>query len=293
MERFRRVFLFINRGKERVRELGRGIALDLLDLDRTLIVAAATRDHLAIGDLPVEIADPPAGADLAVVLGGDGTLLSAVAAFAPAGVPMLGINLGTLGFLSAVPPRLAASAFRRVFGPLEPPVRELPVIEAALLRGGRRTGQFPAVNDVVVGRNAAGKLNVLDLDADGRYVDTLIGDGAVVATQAGSTGYALSCGGPIVPPGVEALVVAPVASHCLASRPLLLPASSRVTLRVKSGHDDGVLSVDGQVHVALRDEDVVEVTATPQRARLLDPDPADFFETVRSKLAFGAGGRPR
>lgn len=289
-----RVFLFINREKERVRELGREIALALLDAGRQVVAAASTCEFLQLEDLPgVETADPPAGVDLAVVLGGDGTLLSAVAAFAPAGIPMLGINLGTLGFLTAVGPRHAAECFRLVFAEGQGRIRELPLVEAALQRGGSRTGLFPALNDIVVGRNPAAKVNVLDLYVDDHYVDTLIGDGAVIATAAGSTGYALSCGGPVVTPGVECLVVAPIASHTLSARPLVLPAASRVTLRVKSGHGEGILSVDGQVHLNLRDDDAVVVTGSALRAKLLEPERTDFFETLRTKLNFGIGGRAR
>lgn len=294
MERCERIFLFINREKERVREVGREVALALLDEGRRVVAAPATCDFLQITDLPgVEAGEPPAHADLAVVLGGDGTLLSAVAAFAPAGIPMLGVNLGTLGFLTAVGPRHAAEAFRAVFSGDATPVRELPLVQAALLRGGTRTGLFPALNDIVVGRNPAAHVNVLDLYADDRFVDTLIGDGAVIATALGSTGYALSCGGPVVAPGLDCLVVAPVASHTLGARPLIFPAGCRITLRVKSGHGEGILSVDGQVHLNLRDDDAIVVTLSDLRAKLVEPLPGDFFSTLRDKLNFGAGGRAR
>lgn len=294
MPEFQRIFLFINREKERVREVGRETALLLTAAGRQVVVAPPTFAFLDLEDVAgVETAEPPAGCDLAVVLGGDGTLLSAGALFSPAGIPMLGVNLGTLGFLSSVTPHGIAEAFRTLFEDGELGIRELAQIEARLDRDGRMVRTATALNDVVVGRAPAAKVNVLDLYLDDRYVDTVIGDGVVVATATGSTAYALSCGGPIVAPGVDSLVVTPISSHTLATRPIVLPGAARITLRVKSGHDQGLLSIDGQEHLPLADGDALFITRSPRTARLVVPPGFDFFETLRRKLGFGAGGRAR
>lgn len=226
-------------------------------------------------------------ADLVVAMGGDGTLLRAARLAAATETPVLGVNLGGLGFLSACGPAGMERCLNRFLaGRLKPANRTM--LEVRLLRGARRMGPFWAANDAVVKTGAVARVARLGLWVDGRRVDSFIGDGLIVATPGGSTAYALACGGPIVEPGAPVIQVCPISAHTLSQRPLVLPDKSRVEIALEKGNRaaEVVLSLDGQVHLRLAPGDRVEVARGSKRFRLIPPE-MDWFQVLRTKLDWG------
>jgi NAD+ kinase len=223
--------------------------------------------------------------DLVVVLGGDGTLLSAVRATAAADAPLLGVNLGSLGFLTDVPlsslfPMLDAIAQGRA------PVEQRSLMQCDLLRGEEILGSYKAFNDAVVNKTVLARLNNYDLFIDKVFVSSYRADGMIVATPTGSTAYSLSAGGPVVMPTVNAFVITPVAPHSLTHRPLVVPDSAVVEILLRSDEEVAYLSMDGQPGVDLRDGDRVRCRRSEHKVSLFRTE-ADFFHVLRTKLKWG------
>ena len=223
--------------------------------------------------------------DLVVVLGGDGTLLSAARATATIDVPLLGVNLGSLGFLTEVPlqsmyPMLEAIAEGRAASGY----RSLMQVE--LLRGDNVLGSYLVFNDAVVNKTALARLNTYDLFIDKAFVAGYRADGMIVATPTGSTAYSLSAGGPVLMPTVNALVITPVAPHSLTHRPLVVPDSAEIEILLRSEDEVAYLSLDGQPGLDMRDGDRVRCRRSQHQVNLLRTG-TDFFHVLRSKLKWG------
>jgi NAD+ kinase len=222
--------------------------------------------------------------DLVIVLGGDGTLLSAVRATAGADAPLLGVNLGSLGFLTDVPlsslfSMLDAIAQSRAH------VEERSLMQCDLLRAEEVLGSYMAFNDVVVNKTALARLNHYDLFVDNVFVSSYRADGMIVATPTGSTAYSLSAGGPVMMPTVNAFVITPVAPHALTHRPLVVPDSSVVEILLRS-EEVAYLSMDGEPGLDLRDGDRVRCRRSDHKVSLFHTD-TDFFHVLRTKLKWG------
>ncbi len=223
--------------------------------------------------------------DLVVVLGGDGTLLSAARVTAAADVPLLGVNLGSLGFLTEVPvsslyPMLEAIAQGRA------PVEERSLMQCDLLRREAILGSYLVFNDAVVNKTALARLNNYDLYIDKVFVSSYRADGMIVATPTGSTAYSLSAGGPVLMPTVKAFVITPVAPHSLTHRPLVVPDSVEIEILLRSDEEVAYLSLDGQPGLDLSDGDRVRCRRSEHNVHLFRSD-TDFFHLLRSKLKWG------
>ncbi len=223
--------------------------------------------------------------DLVVVLGGDGTLLSAARVTAAADVPLLGVNLGSLGFLTEVPvsslyPMLEAIAQGRA------PVEERSLMQCDLLRREKILGSYLVFNDAVVNKTALARLNHYDLYIDKVFVSSYRADGMIVATPTGSTAYSLSAGGPVLMPTVKAFVITPVAPHSLTHRPLVVPDSVEIEILLRSDEEVAYLSLDGQPGLDLSDGDRVRCRRSEHNVHLFRSD-TDFFHLLRSKLKWG------
>jgi NAD+ kinase len=223
--------------------------------------------------------------DLVVVLGGDGTLLSAVRATAATDAPLLGVNLGSLGFLTDVP---LSSLFTMLdqIAQGRAPVEQRSLMQCDLLRGEEILGSYKAFNDVVVNKTALARLNNYDLFVDKAFVSSYRADGMIVATPTGSTAYSLSAGGPVVMPNVNAFVVTPVAPHSLTHRPLVVPDSAVVEILLRSDEEVAYLSLDGQPGLDLKDGDRVRCRRSEHKVSLFRTD-VDFFHVLRTKLKWG------
>lgn len=225
----------------------------------------------------------PGAIDLLFVLGGDGTLLGFAREFAPHQIPLLGINVGRLGFLSeAEPDDLPAAVDRILKGDYCLEARMM--LEAEWVRDGEARGSFLALNDVGVARGSFSRMITTTVFVDGVYLSRFSGDGLVVATPTGSTAYSLSAGGPIVVPHLDAILLTPVAPHTLTARPMVLAPQDEVSIRIEAPHDHIGLTVDGQLGVQLKPGDEVRVRRAPHTTVLVKWKERAFFDVVRRKL---------
>lgn len=223
--------------------------------------------------------------DYAIVLGGDGTLLSAARSVAKASVPILGVNLGTLGFLTEVPlPELysALDAIHDNHYSLD--CRAM--INCQLVREGKSIASYDALNDAIVNKVSIARLASLDLYIDDMFVSNYKADGMIVATPTGSTAYSVAAGGPILMPSVEAFVVTPVSPHSLTHRPLVVRDTSTIVVLVNTEQEAAFLSIDGQVGMELRDGDRIVCRKSEHSVKLVRISKT-FFEVLRTKLKWG------
>ena len=225
-------------------------------------------------------------ADLVLVLGGDGTLLSAARMVEERGVPILGINMGGLGFLTEVGGEHLYKTLERVFAK-DFYVEERLMLRARLDRQGRRIAQATVLNDVVVTKGELSRMIAMTITIDGRFVTSLRGDGLILSTPTGSTAYSMSAGGPIVSPAVNALVITPICPHTLTHRPLLVPGTATLAVTLTS-HDKGAMvTFDGQAGVAIREGDTVTIKPSQHKTRLIRFPERTYYDVLRRKLKWG------
>ena len=237
--------------------------------------------------------------DLVITAGGDGTILRAVKVTAPFGIPMVGINMGRLGFMTEL---RVDDALEQLPLYLEGACRvdEHNMVQARLVKGSNGTsevlGPFPALNDVVVGRGAISRVVTIRTNIDGADVASLRADGIILATATGSTGYSLAVGGPIIDPLSEALVLKPIAAHVGLSAALVLSPTAKIKLYLE-GAQKAILSVDGFVDLPLEPGDWIEIEQSPLKTRFLRANPTNhFYATITRRLGFsirGQGGLDR
>jgi NAD+ kinase len=282
-ERFRRIALVGRHGDPGAPAPLAALAAFLVGRGHTVLLEPDAADGAGIAGVATLTDDALADAiDLAIVLGGDGTMLSEARRLAPHDVPLIGINLGRLGFLTDIP-----------LARMEPPVAAMldgryteerrTLLAVTLTRPDGSTTSAPALNEVVVNRGALGSMIECAVAIDGRLVYTMRADGVIVATPTGSTAYALSTGGPILAPEVRAFALVPIAPHALTHRPIALPDRSTIDITVSRGRDAAV-HCDGQAHFELAEGDRVTARRAPHTARLLHPEYHDYFAMLREKL---------
>jgi NAD+ kinase len=220
-----------------------------------------------------------------VVLGGDGTLLSAARCMAEAGIPVLGVNLGSLGFLTEVPLEELYPTLKGIEeGRCNVETRSM--VHCEVLRKGSLVASYDALNDIVVGKGTVSRLNHCDVYIDGAFVSAYKADSLIVSTPTGSTAYSLAAGGPILMPSVDAFVVTPVAAHSLTNRPLVVRDTSQIEIVVNTGHDEAYLSIDGQIGMPMYDGDRVTCRKSEHQVKLLRIQ-GTFFDVLRAKLKWG------
>src|SRR6185312_10984626 len=226
------------------------------------------------------------GCDLAIVLGGDGTLLSAARALGGRAIPLLAVNLGSLGFLTSIPIKEFFPELERTLsGDFRVTRRGL--LHVAVIRGGERVAEYDALNDVVIAKSSIARIVDLDVWAGDTFVSEYKADGLIVSTPTGSTAYSLAAGGPIIFPTVNAVCVTPICPHTLTNRPLLIPGNLPVRVISHVKDDDSFLTVDGQVGGALEPGDQVECTASTSEVLLIQNPDKTFFDVLRQKLKWG------
>jgi len=225
--------------------------------------------------------DVAAASDLVVVLGGDGTLLSVAHHAARAGVPVMGVNLGRLGFLTEIPVSEALATLDRFLADGGPLVSPRWLVEA-------RTGDETAycLNDVVVTKGAKSRMIELAIFVDGRDVADLKADGLIVSTPTGSTAYSLSAGGPILHPKVPAILLTPICPHTLSFRPMAVPATATVGVRLLTGGEEVHMTLDGQRGGAMAAGDLVEVRKAPFELQLVASPRRSYYDLVKEKLGW-------
>jgi NAD+ kinase len=228
----------------------------------------------------------PDGCELAIVLGGDGTLLSAARAVGNRAIPLLAVNLGGLGFLTSIPmqdlfPQLECC----LLGSQE--VMRRKMLHVALMRGGTVVAEYEALNDVVIAKSAIARIVDLEAWAGDSFICEYKADGLIISTPTGSTAYSLSAGGPIVYPTVNAICLTPICPHMLTNRPVLLPETSVVMIRCRGGDESVFLTIDGQIGEPLKRDDCVVCRSSQYALHLIRPPRMMFFDVLRQKLKWG------
>jgi len=279
------VGLFSKRNAEKAAELAPGLVRWLESRGLKVRMDEVTSRYAGRGPgLPP--AEVPEGCDLIVVLGGDGTLLSAARAVGGREVPLFAVNLGGLGFLTTIPPdRIYADLEAALRGELRIGKRRM--LHCDLERNGETVSSYEALNDVVVNKSQIARMADLEARVDAHYVCEFKADGLIVATPTGSTAYSLSAGGPIVFPSVECLCLTPICPHMLTNRPVIVPEASVIRIRVRSADGETYLTVDGQRGEPLRHDDVAVCRSSGHVVRLVRPPNQKFFDVLRAKLKWG------
>ena len=249
------------------------------------VVTLATDQPRLEGARVVSEEELPAAIDIAVVLGGDGTMLRAAALVADHGIPVLGVNLGRLGFLTPFDPADARAAIvAGLAGRLQRSERSRLMVSYVPVNGPRE--QRPALNDAVIHQGGAARLVELEARLDGKVIAMYRADGLIVCTSAGSTAYNLAAGGPILTPGQGAMALTPICAHALTNRPLVVPQSGGLSVTLGGDTMTAVLTVDGQWARTVSAGDRVDITATARPLRVFLSD-KDYFEILREKLHWG------
>ena len=254
----------------------------------TLPDAAATLETRAVQE-----ADIAAEVDLIIAVGGDGTMLHAAALTGSGKVPLLGVNRGRLGFLADISPAEMLENLEQILeGNYSRETRLLLEAKITAADGSQRLAV--AVNDIVLQRRETGRMIDVETRIADRYVNTHAGDGLIVATPTGSTAYALSCGGPIIEPLLDAVVIVPICPHTLGDRPIVIPASLDIEVKLLPRHDTKAeVSVDGHSLGELHPDDRLLISESANRITLIHPPGYDYYGILRSKLHWGRDNRTR
>jgi NAD+ kinase len=235
---------------------------------------------------PVERKELPNHVEMIIVLGGDGTLLSVARQVWNRDIPILGVNLGGLGFLTEV-------SLEELQGQIENVIQgdfktdERDVLNASVIRKGEKIVEFTVLNDAVINKGALARIIDLEISIDGEYLTTFQSDGLIISTPTGSTAYNLSAGGPIVYPSLHTLIITPICPHTLTNRPIVIPDDVEVRAWLKSKQQEVILTLDGQQGFPLEFEDVVKVRKAEGRILLIKSPYRNYFELLRRKLKWG------
>ncbi len=228
----------------------------------------------------------PSLVGIIIVLGGDGTMLSVCRLVGDKEIPILGVNIGGLGFLTEVhKDELYEVLEKALTGGC--PLEERIMLTACVYRQSECIAEYIVMNDVVVNKGALARIIDLETYINHNYVTTFKADGLIVSTPTGSTAYALSAGGPILYPTLNSIVLAPICPHTLTNRPIVLPDDVLIEIVLRSQTEDVFLTIDGQVGFPLRLNDIVKVTKSLFKAKLLTPCEKDYFQILRTKLKWG------
>ena len=259
------------------------LALFLAGTGRTVVFEVETAQNVGFGDAltmtPDEIGEH---ADVAIVVGGDGTMLGIARKLAPYRVPLIGINQGRLGFMTDISQEAMIVALTEMLeGNLESEQRSL--LEGSVLRGGEKIFHALAFNDVVVSRGSTSGMVELQVEVDGHFMYNQRSDGLIVSTPTGSTAYSLSAGGPLLHPRLAGIVLVPIAPHALSNRPIVVPDSSTIVIEIKGGRDISV-NFDMQSLASLQHHDRIVIQRSAHTITFLHPQGWSYYDTLREKL---------
>jgi len=280
---FRRIALVGKFQADGIEERLQDIAKLVSELGCEVFIEAETANHLGLNGYPTKTAQNFAGAiDLVVVLGGDGTMLGIARQLAGSNVPLVGINMGRLGYMTDIPIRSVKDTLPKIIaGEYEADKRTL--LDAVVLRDGKEINRALALNDVVVNRSGISGMVELAVHVNGSFMYNQRSDGLIVSTPTGSTAYALSAGGPILHPHVAGILLVPIAPHSLSNRPIVLPQDSITVIEIINGLEV-IVNFDMQSQTDLQAGDKIEVRQSNKTIDLLHPRDHSDYKTLREKL---------
>ena len=224
--------------------------------------------------------------DFIIVLGGDGTLISVARLIGSRGTPILGVNLGSLGFLTEVTLDEMYPLLEKILAG-EISIDERWTLEVSVQRGDKELAKFTVLNDVVINKGALARMILMETVIDGRYLNTYRADGLIISTPTGSTAYSLSAGGPIINPRVGAIIISPICPHSITNRPIVVREDVIVEVTLQSENEDVLVTLDGQEGYPLHHLDKVVVKKSPNAIRLITSPDKDYYEVLRQKLRWG------
>jgi NAD+ kinase len=282
----KRAAIISKHGKPELGHVAREVTGWLRDHGYMLTVDEVTHEFCPDCEVAEREELPRTHPDFVVVLGGDGTMLSAARNVAVAGIPILGVNLGSLGFLTEIRQDEIADALAAVdSGSCEISPRAM--LHCQVQRGGQCIANYDALNDVVLNQQAVARITEFEVRVNGIFVSVYKADGLIVSTPTGSTAYSLAAGGPILAPDVPGFVVTPVASHALTNRPLVVQDTAVIEIRLMVTREHAFLTIDGQQGVPLDEGDVVQCRKSKYHVKLFKFTDRNFFQVLRTKLKWG------
>jgi NAD+ kinase len=231
-------------------------------------------------------AEIPSLVEVVFVLGGDGTLLDVSRMVAEKGIPILGINLGGLGFMTEIKKDDIFNVVEKLFSG-ECAIEERMMLTARVHRGGKMISEYSVLNDIVIHKRALARIIDLETYINNTYVSTFKADGLIIATPTGSTAYSLAAGGPILYPNLDNIVITPICSHTLTNRPIVLSDEIKIEVYLKTPGEDVILTLDGQIGFSLSMDDVIEITKSGYKTKLFIPSERNYYEILRTKLKWG------
>lgn len=290
---FRRIGIILNEEKKDAVRDAR-LVLEWLESRKVQVFLSPwLGERIERPDLIIQTEDMGRRAQLIISLGGDGTLLRAARDFASHHTPLLGINLGGLGFLTEIPISRYKEGLARILDGEYKQEKRL-MIKIAVHRARKKVGSFVALNDVVVSKAGMARIINLRTFVSNEFITTYSADGLVISTPTGSTAYSLSSGGPVVHPNLGVMILSPICAHTLAVRPLIVSRTERIKVVLGCGSEKVLLTMDGQVDFDLEDGDVIRAEEASYQAILIRMREKFFFKTLRTKLGWtGISGKTR
>jgi NAD+ kinase len=251
-----------------------------------LMDSISTREKSRVSIVPKE--KMPEETDLIVVTGGDGTFLSIARLMRSRSVPIMGINMGQLGFLTEIKKTEALESLGQIMNGETPVINERALLEVTLRRKNKIVFQGPVVNDAVISKGAIARIIGIQVAVNSKWVHNVRADGIIVSTPTGSTAYSLAAGGPIIEPSLPAVVLTPICPHSLTQRPLVIPDHAEIQLCLNHRPGHVLLTLDGQDAVDMSEDDVVTVRRFKKHSlKLISSPTRDYFSLLREKLKFG------
>jgi NAD+ kinase len=286
MNKAKKASIISKQGKPELGKVVGRVADWLRRNDYAITADAATLEFCPDCDLAERESLPAVAPDFVIVLGGDGTLLSTARCVAHSGIPILGVNLGSLGFLTEVKQDEIEQALADVdAGRCELSLR--PMLHCQLQREGKCMATYEALNEVVLNQSAVARITDFEVRVNDIFVANYKADGLIISTPTGSTAYSLAAGGPILSPDVPGFVITPVASHALTNRPLVVQDTAIIDARILVTREQAFLTVDGQIGTQLEECDVVRCRKSEYNVKLFKLAGRSFFDVLRTKLKWG------
>lgn len=274
------IFIFAKRAREMQMADTEAVVSALLSFDATLYIDISDVKGAKFIESPATVISDM---DLLIVLGGDGSLLGVARAFAPFDKPILGINMGRLGYMVELE-KTDLNALKRLFDK-DFTIEKRMMLSASVFRDGKEVFSGIALNDAVVTKGALSRMIQLEIKADDCPVNSYYGDGVVIATPTGSTAYSMSAGGSVVAPSIKAILLTPICPHALTSRPIVLPDDQAVSVCATfPENEQGILILDGQERFSLKPTDVIKVTKSKYTSNFIRLTNRNFFHILQHKL---------
>ncbi|OEF98453.1 NAD(+)/NADH kinase [Desulfuribacillus alkaliarsenatis] len=279
----KRIGLIVNKSKPKGWIVARQLIKSLEQRGIKVVIDNIVAEQLGRSDLGISLMEIPKQVDIIFVLGGDGTLLGIARDFAAYEIPLLGINVGNMGFLSESEPEDLEITIDKIING-EYYIENRMMLQAQVVRSGQVVKDFLALNDVGIAKGAFSRMIEIIMFIEDKFLGSYKGDGLIVASPTGSTAYSLSAGGPIVVPDADLILLTPICPHSLKVRPMIISGATTIRTKLNATHNDIGLTIDGQLGFKLEVDDVIILRKSQHKTRLIRWDEHNFFEVVRQKL---------